>query len=192
MDKRPSSPGVFLDACVLYPGLLRGILLRLAEAGLINPRWSPRVLAEWRIAAARNGGLSAEDEVQAITARMTARFPDAGIDPDPEIEQSLTLPDPADTHVLAAAIAAGAGVLLTFNLRDFPVRRLAAHGIAARHPDGFLWQLFSDAPDTVGQAVRETTTEIGSTDLDAARRALKRARLSRLSKAWFAGQSNSA
>jgi len=184
---RPPDPSVvFLDACVLYPNLVRGIVLRLAEAGLVRPAWTPRVLAEWRIAAARDGGLAAESTVDAVVARMAASFPDASVPPDPGMEQTLDLPDPADAHVLAGAIAAGAGALLTFNLRDFPARRLAAHGITSRHPDGFLWEMFSREPEAAGQAIRKTAAETGLADPAAIRRALKRARLSRLAKAWFA------
>jgi hypothetical protein len=189
MGRPPEPQVVFIDACVLYPNLVRGIILRVAGAGLFRPAWSPRVLAEWRIAAARNGGLSAETTVDEVAARMAATFPGAGVSPDPAVEQAIDLPDPADAHVLAAAIAAGAGVLLTFNMRDFPARGLAAHGIVPRHPDGFLWELFSKEPEAAGRAIRETAAGTGRTDPDAIRRALKRAGLSRLAKAWFAAES---
>ncbi len=182
-------PVVFIDACVLFPVLVREIVLRIAEAGLFIPRWSPRVLAEWRIATTRDGGLDAESAVDAATDSMDAAFPGASVAPDPEVEATLELPDPADTQVLAAAIAAGAGELLTFNLRDFPARRLSAHGITPRHPDGFLWELLSNEPEAAGQAIREAAAQAGRSDPDAVRRALKRAGLSRLAKAWFAGES---
>ena len=181
-------PVVFLDACVLYPWLTRGIVLGAAEARLFSPRWSPRVLAEWRIAVARDGGTPAESWVDAVIARMEKIFPDASAAPDPETEATLDLPDPADIHVLAAAIAAGAGVLLTFNLRDFPARRLSAHAIAPRHPDGFLWELYSQAPEAVDTTVRQAAAVTGASAPDAIRRALKRAGLSRLAKAWIAGE----
>jgi hypothetical protein len=185
-DRGPAQPVVFLDACVLYPALTRGILQCLAEAGLFSPRWSPRVLAEWRIAAARDGGQPAEATVEATARRMAATFPQASVTPDHGVEQSLTLRDPADTHVLAAAIAAGAETLLTFNIRDFPTRRLAPHSVTPRHPDSFLWELFSHHPQPVDQAIRETTAETGHIAPDAIRRALKRAHMPRLAKAWFA------
>ena len=188
-DRGRCGPVVFIDACVLYPNLVREVVLRLAGAGLFRPAWSPRVLAEWRIAATRDGGLAAESTTDATAARMAANFPGASVVPDPAVEQALDLPDPADTHVLAGAIAAGAGVLLTFNMRDFPVRRLAAHSITPRHPDGFLWEVFSKEPEAAGQAIRETAAEAGRTDADAIRRALKRAGLSRFAKAWFAQES---
>jgi hypothetical protein len=179
-------PVVFLDACVLFPALTRGIVLRLAEAGLMTPCWSPRVLDEWSIAAARDGFPLAEAAAVRMAAQMNTIFPGACVTPDPAVEQALELPDPADTHVLAGAIAAGAGVLLTFNLRDFPVRRLAVHGITPRHPDGFFWELYSDAPDVVGNAIRQAAEVICGENPDAIRRVLKRAHLSRLAKAWFA------
>lgn len=179
-------PVAFLDACVLYPPLVRNILLGGAGAGLFAPRWSPRVLEEWRIAAARNEGVEAEDRMAASHRAMAARFPDASVMAAPDIEEALALPDAADTHVLAAAIAARAEVLLTFNLRDFPKRRLAAHRIAPRHPDGFLWELFSAEPETMAEVIREASAAAGARDAETIRRALKRAKLPRLAKAWKA------
>ena len=40
----------FLDANVLYPALLRNILLRLASQGLFQARWSNQVHDEWMAA----------------------------------------------------------------------------------------------------------------------------------------------
>jgi hypothetical protein len=177
---------VFLDACVLYAPLVRGILLRLAAHGHFTPRWSPRVLAEWRLTAARKGGIGAEDCADALAVAMATRFPGAEVEPGPDTERALDLPDAADVHVLAAAIAARAEVLLTFNIRDFPARRLAAYGVTPRHPDGFLWELFSHAPEAVDGAIRAAAANAGVTDVEPIRRALKRAHLPRLSKAWRA------
>ena len=42
----------FLDANVLYPALLRDILLRLASRGAFHARWSTQVHDEWMSALA--------------------------------------------------------------------------------------------------------------------------------------------
>jgi len=63
------------------------------------------------------------------------------------------LPDPNDTHVLAVAVASGADAIVTFNAQDFPRHVLAAEGVARRDPDGFLWELWSGAPDAVGAVI---------------------------------------
>src|SRR5690606_41586688 len=52
----------------------------------------------------------------------------------------LALPDPADCHVLAAAIRAGAQLIVTANLKDFPTEALPPFGIEAVHPDTFVEQ----------------------------------------------------
>lgn len=62
---------------------------------------------------------------------------------------SLTLPDPGDRHVLAAAIHANAEVILTCNLADFPAETLARSNIEAQHPDDFLVYLLGQAPGVV-------------------------------------------
>lgn len=177
-------PVVFLDACVLYPPLVRRILVDAATTGVFDPRWSPRVLDEWRIASARKQGFDAEARLEESLAEMRRHFPDSSVTPDAATEDGLTLPDAADAHVLAAAIAAGADTLVTFNLRDFPARRLAPHRITPRHPDGFLWELLSRDPASMAGVIRGAAAAVGAHEDETIRRALKRARLPRLAKAW--------
>lgn len=177
-------PRVLLDACVLYPSVLREILAGVAARGAFVPLWSPRVMAEWQHAAARLGPVEAL-HAAGEAARLRAAFPKAEVLPDPAVEAALDLPDAADTHVLAAAIAAGAGVICTLNLRDFPARALAPHGVTARSPDDLLMALWLAARASVEQAVAEVqaeTARLSGRD-QPLRPLLKRASLPRLGKA---------
>ncbi len=175
-----------LDACVLYPTVLRQILLGVAGRGLIQPVWSERLLEEWHRAAARNGGKQDAVIATAEAAAAKARFPDAMNVPGDEAP--LWLPDPADIHVLAIAIASGAGTIITMNLRDFPTRDLSPHGITALHPDACLMKLWLDRPDAVEAVVTATHAEAErlSGQTLPLRALLKRARLPRLGKALAA------
>lgn len=175
-----------LDACVLYPTVLRQILLGCAGAGLFTPVWSDRLLEEWARAAARNGGPVDEQIARAEIAAADRRFPaamTAPVDAAP-----LWLPDPADIHVLATAIAARADTIITQNLKDFPARELAHHGITARAPDAVLMDLWLDTPDTVAGIVAATHAEAVrlSGEMLPLRGLLKRVRLPRLGKALSA------
>ena len=71
-----------------------------------------------------------------------------------DLIESLSLPDPDDRHVLAAAIRADAEVIVTFNLKDFPNNVLSSYNIEALHPDDFLLTLFDAAPGPVCAAVK--------------------------------------
>ena len=51
---------------------------------------------------------------------------------------SLMLPDPADRHVLAAAIHCGADAIVTFNLKDFPNKICDQYSLEVLHPDDFI------------------------------------------------------
>ena len=96
---------VLIDACVLYPTVLREIVLGLAETGYFVPLWSDRILEEWRRAAARQGqDAIARDEI----AFASRDFPDAIVPLSFETLTGLWLPDPNDVHVLVAAIDGGA------------------------------------------------------------------------------------
>ena len=44
-----------LDACVIYPTVLREILMGVAARGLYEPVWSERILREWVLATAKLG-----------------------------------------------------------------------------------------------------------------------------------------
>ena len=175
---------VVIDACVLYPTLLKDLVTGLAARGGFTPLWSGRILDEWRRAAARNGPLDARIAEGEIAA-LTARFPDALVAVDPATVETVHLPDPDDDHVLAAAIDGKADELLTLNLRDFPTNALAAHGVVRRHPDEFLLEAFHADPDDVAALVREALARAEAVGIDTSNRRalLKRARLPRFAKA---------
>jgi hypothetical protein len=68
--------------------------------------------------------------------------------------ESVSLPDPDDRQVLAAAIRAGADVSVTDHLSDFPADALAGFDIQAQHPDDFRMGLVDLAPAIVCAAVK--------------------------------------
>ncbi len=175
---------VLLDACVLYPTVMREILLGVARAGAYEPLWSARILGEWARAVARKlpdqAGIA-----KAEIALLESRWPDASVSPDPELEASLHLPDKADHHVLAAAITGNAAILVTLNIQDFPTRALAAHGILRRDPDGFLMDFWQDDPEKIARVCEEVRAKAEriSGKPQPMRSLLKKARLPRLGKA---------
>jgi predicted nucleic acid-binding protein len=122
------------DACVLYPAPLRDLLMRLATTELFRAQWSDAIHDEWIRSV-----LEQRPELRAQLARtrqlMDAHVMDSLVTGYERLIETLDLPDPDDRHVLAAAIAGGADVLVTKNLKDFPADRLAPFGIEAQHPD---------------------------------------------------------
>lgn len=175
---------VVLDACVLYPTLLRELIIGWAAEGGFTPLWSARILEEWRRAAARNGPRDAEIAAVEI-AQLTADFPDAEVSVAAETIEKLHLPDIDDIHVLAAAIDGGADEILTLNLRDFPTNALAAHGIIRRHPDEFLLEALHADPKRMTALVARVLAKAASFGIDTSnrRKLLKRAKLPRFAKA---------
>lgn len=173
-----------LDACVLYPTVLREVLFGVAKAGLFTPLWSDRILEEWARATRKIGPL-AEGQARSEVAQLKAAFPKASITAQPGLEARLHLPDDNDIHVLAVAIAGSAEAIITFNARDFPRHVLAGEGVTRRDPDGFLWEMWSHHPDSVGSVIASVraTAEQLSGQPQPLRPFLKRARLPRLAKA---------
>jgi hypothetical protein len=73
---------------------------------------------------------------------------------------SLTLPDPNDRHVLAAAIVGRCDVIVTTNLADFPQAALSQYGIKAQHPDEFLTNHLNLAPGIFCEAIRKVRARL--------------------------------
>jgi hypothetical protein len=142
------SPVVLYDANLLYPFHLRNLLVQLGVDGLVAPRWTDRIHDEWVGSLAATGKVARERLLRTrdIMRRVLPRADVTGYE---HRIAALALPDRDDRHVLAAAVEAGASVILTLNLRDFPAGRLAPFGIVARHPDDLLCELHDADPEAV-------------------------------------------
>ncbi|HKI31648.1 MAG TPA: PIN domain-containing protein [Gemmataceae bacterium] len=140
-------PTALCDACVLYPAPLRDLLMFLAVRGLFRARWSDTIHEEWMRSVLGNRPDLKREQLERTHVLMNTHARDSLVTGFEGLIDSLSLPDPDDQHVLAAAIQAGAEVIVTFNLADFPPGALASHGIEAIHPDLFLSRLIEAAPD---------------------------------------------
>jgi hypothetical protein len=75
-----------------------------------------------------------------------------GTDPSPRDSSSS---DPGDRHVLAAAIKAGAQVIVTSNLKHFPAADLRQWDVEAKSPDGFVLDQVGIDGRTVAACVQQ-------------------------------------
>jgi len=177
---------VLIDACVLYPTVLRELVLGVAATGAFQPLWSDRILEEWRRAAVRRSERDGQIAAGEI-ALAKAKFSDAAVPANPATEAQLYLPDEDDIHVLAAAIDGQADALLTLNIKDFPTNTLSEHGILRRHPDEFLLEQAHADRDKVQRIVEDVLAQAGAHGIDVSnpRALLKRAKLPRLGKFLF-------
>lgn len=131
-----------LDACVLYSSTLRDFLLELALGSLYDARWSDQIMEEWSRNLLRNRADLSAGKVAATVAAMNRIFPEATLNADSAVIAQLVLPDPKDRHVLATAIAAEAAIIVTNNLKDFPISALRAYSCVAMTPDQFVENLY--------------------------------------------------
>ena len=129
-----------LDACVLYPGVLRDTLLRTLDEELYRGFWSDEIVAEVTRNLVSNGEME-QAKADQLGATLRHHFPEAFANGYEAFIPFLTC-EIKDCHVLAAAIHAQALLIVTFNLKDFPATSLDSYGIEAQHPDVFLTQLY--------------------------------------------------
>ncbi|WP_425080484.1 RSP_2648 family PIN domain-containing protein [Ruegeria arenilitoris] len=173
-----------LDTCVIYPTVMREMLLGAARLSHFTPIWSPRILEEWA-RAARKLGPEGEAQARAEIALTQAQWLKAERAAKPGLEQRLWLPDSADIHVLATAVEASADVIVTVNAKDFPRNILSEEGLERRDPDGLLYGFWMDDPDGMAELADRVLAEANrlSGDQWTLRALMKKARLPRLGKA---------
>jgi predicted nucleic acid-binding protein len=132
-----------LDANVLYPAYLRDTLLRLAAAEVYQVRWSEQILEEMSRNLKKRVAPELHYRVGRTVDKMKRAFPEAMVTGHESLIPSMTN-DEKDRHVLAAAVEAGADVIVTSNLKHFPPSACAPHNIDVQPPDRFLcyqWEL---------------------------------------------------
>jgi predicted nucleic acid-binding protein len=149
-----------LDANVLYPAPIRDLLLQLAVTDLFRARWSAEIHEEWIEALLRAQPHRERAALERTRDLMDLHTRDALVTGHQALIPTLTLPDPGDRQVLAAAIAGRCDVIVTQNLKDFPEAALAPFGIEAQHPDEFLCNQMSLAPGLFCSAVRKVRARL--------------------------------
>lgn len=149
---------VVYDACVLYPITLCGFLMYLAQMGthfnLFRAHWTEDIHDEWM----RNVLIDRPDltvaQLQRRRQMMDANVPEALITDYRSLIPTVADVNEKDRHVVAAAIRAGASVIVTTNLKDFPPEALRPHRVEAQHPDEFVCHLLDLHAEAVCTAAR--------------------------------------
>ena len=138
---------VVLDACTMFPMLVRDVLLTLAAHEFFSPKWSPRIREEWtRNLVARmtdrDGEGIARSKVARIVAAVETAFPDALVATELSESSVLDPVDAKDRHVVVTAMIAKADAIVTFNITDFAAPHLSENlQIEVIHPDDFVMDL---------------------------------------------------
>lgn len=112
--------------------------MELACRRIFRLRWSDDIQNEWVRNVIKDRPDLAPDMIRRRRASMDIALPQARVDGYRGIIAGLSLPDPNDRHVLAAAIVGRADVIVTYNWSDFPTDLIAPYGIDVQHPDAFL------------------------------------------------------
>lgn len=119
-----------LDTCTLWPSRQRDFLLSLAIEGAYRPLWSEAVLGELhyseieKLVERGESEDTARESAARLLEQLRRHFDDAIVENWEHLEGTYSLPDRDDEHVVAAAVIGGAGVIVTNNLKDFPVDKM--------------------------------------------------------------------
>lgn len=146
----PAPFRVVLDACVLLPMTLCDTILRCAERDLYQLYWTDEILREGSEALVRTKHAS-RPKAEKRFAAMREAFPDALVTDYEALVASMQT-DPGDRHVAAAAVKAGAQVIVTANLKHFA--KLPS-GIEAQSPDEFLGNLLDLKPELMIELLQQ-------------------------------------
>lgn len=142
-----------LDACVLFSATLRDTLLRAAVKRLYRLYLTEEILDEVRRNLLKRGRIAAPGLADRLAEQIRRAFPGSMVGGYSTLVPKMTN-HPKDRHVLAAAVAAGASVIVTHNLGDFPVQALDPSEIIAQSQDDFLVALCAASPDAMGRTLR--------------------------------------
>jgi predicted nucleic acid-binding protein len=84
-----------------------------------------------------------KDALEKTKAVMDSAFGDANVEKYEDLISAIKLPDANDRHVVAAAVRGKADVIVTSNLKDFPVTTMSIYDIEVQSPDEFISNLIN-------------------------------------------------
>ena len=104
----------------------------------MQAKWTEQILDETMRARTRNHPDVTAEKLQRLRHLINESVRDCLVTGYEPLIDVLKLPDPDDRHILAAAIKAGAQIIVTANLRHFPADALTPWEIEAKSPDDFI------------------------------------------------------
>jgi len=128
--------------------------MQLAVTDLFRAKWTNEIHEEWIRSLLENRPDLRREQLERTRELMNAHVLDCLVTGYEDLIPALTLPDPKDRHVLAAAIRSDAAVIVTYNLKHFPEEILARYGKEAQHPDEFIRHLLDLATPVVCAAAK--------------------------------------
>lgn len=141
---------------------LADTLLRLAAGPcLYLPKWTDQIMAE----VSRNLQESfrvTPEKASYRESQIRKHFPEAWVEGYEDLIPAMTNHE-KDRHVLAAAVRAGAWVIVTYNVKDFPPAAVASYSIKVQGPSAFLKSLYETDPNAVMQTLEQQAVAIGKT-----------------------------
>lgn len=151
-----------LDTCVVYSGLRRDLLLSLVAADTYRLVLTDDILYEIEYVEVRKlvgqgtGRSSAQQRAAHLIDQLRQNFE---VEPDSRVGLvgPVGLPDAADEHLVAAAVAGGAEVIVTENTKDLPEPLLPA-GVRVLRPRDFLHDMVCVDPSRAAEALSDMTT----------------------------------
>jgi hypothetical protein len=155
------------DACILYPFHLRNIFVQAAVDRLVHARWTDEIHDEWIRNLAAGPRAIPKARLQHTRQLVNDALPMAMVTGYEHHVAAVNLPDPDDRHVVAAGIAAGATLILTWNLRHFPAQELKKFGLTRETPDEFLSRLYDEVPELVVGSLANARRNLTETDVSA-------------------------
>ncbi|MHB1415096.1 MAG: PIN domain-containing protein [Chloroflexota bacterium] len=145
---------VLLDANVLWSAAVRDTILRAVEADLFRPAWTEQILEELGRSLLRERPYLTSTQVAYLIDMLTQGFPEALVYGYEDLVPVMSNHE-GDRHVLAAALRAGASVIVTSNLAHFDETSRKPYDIDLQTPDDFLCHLWHLSPETMARILRE-------------------------------------
>ena len=137
-------------------------MMWLAVHDLIRAKWTEQIHDEWIRSVLANRPDLSRDQLERTRRLMNEHAGDCLVNGYESRIEELSLPDPDDRHVLAAAIEAEADAVVTWNVSDFPEATLAEFSLETLTPDKLVSGLISVHQTDVLAAMAEHRGSLNS------------------------------